>query len=213
MKCMPAGSFMRASRIGLALLPGLFGPTLVHAQTQVPDPFTPAARWSYYLHRTYSAERLSLLAADTAIDHAFRDPSCWDSTAGSYGLRYTRTLERRIIRNTAELAAGLWTGEDLRYRTSRSGRFQSRIWNAVRASALAHMPDGTERPAYTRFFASTVADVSTAHWTGEPLRPTFMLQCLGWSVLDQIPTNLLDEFGPDVRRFGRRLYSRIRHTR
>ena len=73
------------------------------------------------------------------------------------GLR--RAFERRIVRNSAELATGILTGEDLRYRPSRSPSVQGRLWNAVRSSVTAQMPDGTRRPAYTRFFAIELANV------------------------------------------------------
>jgi hypothetical protein len=177
---------------------------------QLVEPFTPATRWSHYLHRTYGPVRLGLLAADTAVDQALRQPACWDSTAGSYGRRYARAFERRVIRNSAELAAGLVTGEDLRYRRSRSSSIHGRAWNAMRASVTAHMPDGTERPAYTRFFASELVNVSTAHWTRQRIQPGWLLQSLAWTALDQTQTNLLDEFGPDLRRFGMRIWKRVR---
>ena len=50
------------------------------------------------------------------------------------------------------------------YVTACPGRPQlkGRVWNAVRASVTAQMPDGTSRPAYTRFFAGTVTNVATA---------------------------------------------------
>jgi hypothetical protein len=192
----------------LVLWLALIGPSLGIAQ-QLEEPFTPSARWSRYLHRTYGPARLGLLAADTAVDHALHHPACWDSGAGSYGRRYARTFERRVIRNTAELTAGILTGEDLRYRASRSSPFRRRIWNAMRASVTAQMANGTRRPAYTRFFASAVADVSVAHWTNQPIQAAWLSESIASSALDQFETNLLDEFGPDLRRFGTRLWKRV----
>ena len=66
---------------------------------QPDDPFTPADRWAHYVHRTYSPIRMSILAADTAIDHGLRDPHCWDESASSYGMRYARAFQRRVVRN------------------------------------------------------------------------------------------------------------------
>jgi len=71
------------------------------------------------------------------------------------------------------------------------------------------MSRGTEQPAYTRFAAVALAEVSTAHWIGRPLEPGWVAETLGWGVLDQIQINLLDEFGPDFRRFGRRVGKRL----
>jgi hypothetical protein len=174
------------------------------------EPFTASARWSQYLRRTYGPARLGFLAADTALDQALREPHCWDSSASSYGRRYARAVERRIIKNSAELGAGLLTGEDLRYRRSKSSSIHGRVWNALRWSVTAQMPDGTKRPAYSRFFATELVNVSTAHWTRQPIGVEWMSQSLAWSALDQAQTNLLDEFGPDMRRVGLRIWKRVR---
>ena len=197
-------------RIGWALVLSVAGASLASAQQKLAEPFTASARWSHYIHRTYGPARFGFLAADTAIDHALREPAPGDSAASSYGRRYARAFERRVIRNTAELTTGLLTGEDLRYLASRSPLIRGRVWSALRASATAQMPDGTKRPAYTRFIASALVSVSTAHWTREPIRPGSLLQSLAWSTLGQVQTNLLDEFGPDLRRMGIRIWKRVR---
>jgi hypothetical protein len=172
--------------------------------------FTPSERWARYVRRTYSMSRLGLLATDTALDHALREPACWDRTVSSYGQRYARAFQRRVVRNTAELGFGLLTREDLRYRRSRSASVSGRFWNGVTQAFVARMPDGTERPAYARFAAAAAAQSSTAHWTGRPVQPEWLAESLAWAVLDQVQTNLLDEFGPDFRRIGRRMWKRIR---
>ena len=174
------------------------------------EPFTSSARWSHYLHRTYSPARMGLLAAETTLDQFLREPACWDNSASSYGQRYARAFDRRLIKNTAELGSGMLTGEDLRYRKSRSRSMHGRIWNVMQSSVTARMPDGRKRPAYTRFFAISVTDAATAHWTGQPIHTGWVFRSLGWSVLDQVQTNLLDEFGPDLRRFGGRFWDRAR---
>jgi hypothetical protein len=187
----------------------VLGASLSSAQ-DLAEPFTASARWSQYLRRTYGPARLGFLAADTALDQALREPHCWDSSASSYGRRYARAVERRIIKNSAELGAGLLTGEDLRYRRSKSSSIHGRVWNALRWSVTAQMPDGTKRPAYSRFFATELVNVSTAHWTRQPIGGEWLSQSLAWSALDQAQTNLLDEFGPDMRRVGLRIWKRVR---
>lgn len=174
------------------------------------EPFTLSQRWKHYIHRTYSAPRLGLLAAESAVDHALREPACWDRGGSSYVQRYMRAIDRRVIRNTAELGAGLLTGEDLRYLPSRSVRPSNRVWYAVRSAFLARTPHGAVRPAYTRFLSAAVAEASTAHWIGQTVQPRWMVQSLAWGALDQIQTNLLDEFGPDLRRTGSRMWKRFR---
>jgi hypothetical protein len=117
-----------------------------------------------------------------------------------------------LIKNTTELATGILTGEDLRYRKSRSQSIRGRVWNAVRGSVMARMPDGTEQPAYTRFFANAATELSTAHWVGQSIRTPWLFQSLGWSALDQVETNLMDEFSPDIRRIATRLWDVARRT-
>jgi hypothetical protein len=76
---------------------------------------------------------------------------------------------------------------------------------------VAQMPDGTQRPAYSRFFASATTELSTAHWIGQPIRAPWLFQSLGWSALDQVETNLLDEFSPDFRRIATSLWHSARN--
>jgi hypothetical protein len=79
------------------------------------------------------------------------------------------------------------------------------VWHAVRDAFVAQMSNGGARPAYTRFAASTIAEVGTAHWTGQRIGGGWLTQALGEDALDQIETNLLDEFTPDLRRIGKAL--------
>ena len=70
-----------------------------------PAPFTVRARWAYYLNRTYHPQGLAILALETLMDQGLRQPACWDRSPGSYLLRYSRSFDRRLIRNTAEFGA------------------------------------------------------------------------------------------------------------
>jgi hypothetical protein len=200
------------SRIPLMTMLLLIGLSsgLARAQSAAGGSFDFEARWSQYLHRTFGPHRLGMLAVESAVDHGLGDPHCWDSSGAGYIQRFARAFDRRMIRNTTEFATGVLTGEDLRYRQSRSRSIQGRVWTALRSSVVAKMPDGSERPAYTRFFASAATEVSTAHWVGQPIRTQWVFQSVGWSLLDQAQTNLLDEFSPDFRVMGARLWSAAR---
>jgi hypothetical protein len=201
-------SLAQAGVLAAALLPQQKPKAPADARLET---FDLSQRWKHYAHRTYSAPRLSLLAAESAVDHALREPACWDRAGSSYAQRYMRAIDRRVIRNTAEFASGLLTGEDLRYVRSRSVRPSSRAWYAVRSAFQARTSNGAVRPAYTRYVSAAIAEASTAHWVGQTIQPRWMLQTLGWGALDQIQTNLLDEFGPDLRLVGIRMWKRLRH--
>ena len=114
-----------ATQIALVLLVSLIGVSSGIAQVKSGDSltaksYTPPERWSGYLHRTFGPTRLAVLAAETAVDHGFGEPGCWDASGAAYVQRYARAFDRRLIKNTTEFAAGILTGEDLRYRKSGS---------------------------------------------------------------------------------------------
>lgn len=185
-------------------------PFLCPGQQVAETPFTPADRWAHYLRRTYGPDRLGILMAETSFEHLLHDPEMWDRSATSLGRRFGVSLERRVIRNTAEMGAGLVTGEDLRYSRSQSEGLKRRMLHSAFSSVTARMPSGRRRPAYTRFFAAAVTEASTAHWRGRPISGGGLLESLGWSAIGQVQTNLLDEFAPDLRRVGRRLWRKLR---
>src|SRR5215813_6362256 len=62
------------STIGITTIPLL----VAHSNARIPGvpaSFTTAERWSYYLHRTYHPQRLGILALETGLDHALRQPA------------------------------------------------------------------------------------------------------------------------------------------
>jgi hypothetical protein len=61
------------------------------------------------------------------------------------------------------------------------------------------------RPAYSRFGASIIGELGTAHWTGQHIAAGWLAQAVAEGALDQVETNLLDEFTPDLRRIGKTL--------
>src|SRR6516164_893367 len=136
-----------ATQIALVLLVSLIGVSSGIAQVKSADSltdksYTPPERWSESLHRTFGPTRLAVLAAETAVDHGFGEPGCWDASGAAYVQRYARAFDRRLIKNTTEFATGILTGEDLRYRKSRSQSIRGRVWDAILASMVAQMPDG-----------------------------------------------------------------------
>ncbi|HLK69955.1 MAG TPA: hypothetical protein VKU19_41285 [Bryobacteraceae bacterium] len=72
------------------------------------------------------------------------------------------------------------------------------------------MPDGTTGPAYTRFVAAELANVSTARSMRHVMQPGWVMRSLVSTALDQAQTNILNEFGPDLRRIPVRIWHRVR---
>ena len=82
----------------------------------------------------------------------------------------------------------------------------------MRSAFIARKMNGAETPAYTRFAALAVAEVGTAHWTGQRIDTGWLAQALASGAVDQMQTNLLDEFGPDLRRAGTRVSNLLRRV-
>ena len=161
-------------------------------------------RWDYYVQRTYTWQRLSMVALDTATEIPFnaaacrRPPYCFPHHFGG-------ALARRTARTTMELGAGALLQEDIRRRPSGLTGFGPRLRFALTHALLARGPDGKFRPAYSRF-AGTLGGVAVSStWDGRPL--TMRTFALGWTwaATSSFQDAVLTEFGPDLRRIGRRL--------
>lgn len=175
-----------------------------------PPPFQ-AGDWTrYYVRRTFtSPERWLYLSADTGLSHILRDPEEWRGGAGGYAKRYGSAAGQRIVKNTAEYLGGLAFRQTTQYRASQSRRFGARIWNALWQAMATPQPGGGLHPAYPRFLALATAPLVSSTWRPRPLTGTRYLGCFADGLLGQAETNLLDEFTPDLKRFGTKVRTAI----
>lgn len=164
--------------------------------------FTWEDRWKYYIHRTYSPERMSLLAVDTALDHAV-------SSGGlhpvNYADRYAGAFATRIARTTIELGVGGWLHEDARRRASGLTSFRRRLSWALTHSMTARGPDGNVRPAWSRFAGTAGGFLVISSWNARPITVGRLGGAFSNSVLFNIQDSLLNEFEPELRRTGLRV--------
>jgi hypothetical protein len=164
-----------------------------------------------YVFRTYTdPARLSWLLVDSAADHWSRAPHQWDSSAESYSFRVASGWGRRIVSNTAQLGFETILHEDSRYRRSGERQFGTRILFALRYSVLAWKPDGSVEPMYGRIAAGVVAAATSSTWHPQSISAETLLSGLGQSVMDRAAGNLLTEFEPDLKKFGRKTLSTLR---
>ena len=167
-------------------------------------------RFRYYLHRTYTSRpRLAFLLADTGMGHALNDPEEWGRQPRSFGVRLASNFGRRVVANSIEFGLGAVLQEDARYRSSPEPGLRKRIRHATVTAFTARLPDGRIRPAYSRFGAIAGGVLISSRWHPGAASSSDLLLDVGFGVLDKIPSNLLDEFSPDMRRVGRKVFKTI----
>jgi hypothetical protein len=165
-------------------------------------------RWHYYLQRTYSWQRMGLLALDTTFDHVTGDAREWDHTPGGFGCRYGSSLGSRIVRNSIELGAGAALREDARFRPSGAKTLGARVRYATLQAFTAYR--GEERRfAYSRLAATVGGFVAVSLWRGRPLSPSRFGESIVDSYTSHLENSFLDEFGDDLKAAGRRVRKRV----
>jgi hypothetical protein len=166
-------------------------------------------RIHYFLHRTFSLQRLALLGVDTAIDHLLESPSAWGRAPESFTYRYSSSFGKRMVRNSIELGAGIALGEDTRFRQSQERGFVKRVRFAATSTLLARHADGNRGFAYSRLAATTGGILISSSWYPCRRSPHYYAEQVGYAYLDHLQNSLLTEFSPDMIRLGKRVRSRI----
>jgi hypothetical protein len=163
-----------------------------------------------YVFRTYTdPARIGWLLFDSAVDNWSQAPHEWDRSSEGYMYRVASGWGRRIVRNTAQLGLETVLQEDSRYRTSGERRFGRRFFHAVNHSVLAYKPDGSVEPMYGRMAAGVIASATSSTWHPHSIAPVSLLGGMGQSAIDRAGNNLLSEFEPELRNFGRRVWNNL----
>jgi hypothetical protein len=118
---------------------------------------------------------------------------------------------RRIVRNTMQLAFESALHEDSRYRRSQETGFRPRVWFALSHSLLAYKPDGSTEPIYGKLAAGVVGAAVSSTWHPQAIDQQALFCGIAHSILDWAGSNLLTEFEPDLRNFGRRTWNSLRN--
>lgn len=169
-----------------------------------PVEYTSEDRVKDYLHRTYSWQRMTLLAGETGVIHVFHPKGEWGNGLSGFGADFSSGFARRVVRNTLELGLSAAFQEDRRYRPSG----EKGVWKRVRYASLhsftAKTPDGLCRPAYSRFGATIANAYISSVWQPRPMGHGDVWADIGSSFGDYISGSMLDEFSPDLKKFGKR---------
>ena len=199
---------MRRISLVLLLLPGLMPAQVVTDPLYYPNLH---ARFNAYIFRTYTdPQRMAWLLVDSARDHWSQAPLEWDRSAQSYGYRVASGWGRRIVRNTAQFGFEALLNEDTRYRPCPSHEFRKRIYYAVSRSVIAWHPDGSIGPAYGRIAAGVVGAAASSTWHPQSIGAGALLGGVADSALDRAGNNLLAEFTPDLKNFGKATWNWIK---
>ncbi len=172
------------------------------------DPFSLPERFTYYLQRTYSWQRMAWLGMDTGLDYVTGGSTGIDELFRGYGDGFGR----RIVRNSTEFGVGAILHEDSRYQSLGSGSLGRRLRHATvrafQASTGSHV-----RPAYSRFAALAAGEFIAPLWSPQRFSASDAIAGIGFGVLGQMQNNYLSEFSPDMKRFGRKVGRRFHRSR
>jgi hypothetical protein len=111
-----------------------------------------------------------------------------------------------VINNTLEFVGGAVIGDDARYRPSTSQGLVKRGLHAAGSTFTARTASGRTRPAYSRVLAVTAALLIANRWQPLPKTGRNLAGALVFNVTNMAQDNLLQEFTPDLRRFGSKLF-------
>ncbi len=173
-------------------------------------------RWDTYVERTFDWQRISLIAAGTAVDSVIeetfeigkcgRPPYCYPHDFGG-------AIFRRTARSSMELGAGALLHEDIRRRPSNLTGFRPRLKYALVHAALARGSDGEWQP----LIAASSGRSRPIRWilrgvAGANIRAS--VRPLRHIHDHLFPGLVWTEFKPDITRFARRIaakhFSRFR---
>lgn len=167
-------------------------------------PFTASDRFQNYFQRTYSWQRMSFLAFDTAVDHLISKPE-WGSGMAGYGIRYATGFGRRLVTNSTEFGMASILHEDIRFHASHQKGFLPRLKYASAHAFIALGPENKPEPAYARFAGIAGSALIEPAWRGTPLSASCLGRQIGFRLLDQVQNSVLTEFSPDLKKLGKKI--------
>ncbi len=180
---------------------------------QTQPSFTLGERWSHYLYRTYSWQRMGLLGVDVMADTAITRPQCDTGKADCFADRYAGAFFRRATRTSLEFVAGEVLQEDIRRRPSGRSGLGPRLKFALAHTWTAYRPDGSSRFSYSRLIGAAGGIAVFQGWNERPITTGRMSHQLSWALAANVQDALLVEFGPDMKRLGTGLLKRFRRDK
>jgi hypothetical protein len=177
------------------------------------EEFTFQKRLAWYTKITYTDpwRHAWLIGEVTANDFLFGGIERWGSGLSGWGVSLAAVYGQRVVANTTELFAGQLIGDDARYRPSGKKGVRRRAWFATTHAFTAQARSGNTRPAYSRCIAVTTGALIANQWLPHPKTGADLSRTLIFGITDKIQDDLLEEFSPDLKRFGRRIWAKLHH--
>ena len=192
--------------------------SIAHSQDQQaaakpPEKFDFKARLKWYAVRTYVDpwSHADLIGEVTVDDFAFGDVKRWGSGLSGWGKSLAPVYGQRVVDNTTEFLLGALVGDDARYRPSEKSGIVGRGPHATIDAFTARAKSGDTRPAYSRIIAVTTGILIANQWQSKPEAGYTLSRALVFGVTDKIQGDLLQEFTPDLKQMGRKIWRKIRH--
>jgi hypothetical protein len=199
--------------IALFLLTG----GLAYPQDQQPaakaaEKFDFKARFAWYAKRTYTNlwGHANLIGEVTVDDFAFGDVKRWGTGLSGWGKSLAPVYGQRVVDNTTEFLLGALVGDDARYRPSEKRGIVRRGLHATVDAFTARAKSGNTRPAYSRIIAVTTGILIANQWRSKPETGYTLSRALAFGVTDKIQGDLLQEFTPDLKHMGNKIWRKIR---
>ena len=172
------------------------------------------ARFTWYAQRTYTDpwQHVSLIGEVTADDFVFGGLKRWGSGLSGWGKSLAPVYGQRVIDNTTEFLIGALVGDDARYRPSEKQGIVRRTLHATVDAFTARARSGNTRPAYSRIIAITTCTLIANQWRSAPKTGTNLARALVFGITDRIQDDLVQEFSPDLKRFGHGMWRKVLYS-
>jgi hypothetical protein len=200
----------------LLVLAGCFA--YPQAQDQQPSAkatkkFDVKARSAWYVERTYTNPwpNINLIGGVAVDDFVFGGEKRWGNGLSGFGKALAPAYGQRVINNTTEFFLGTLIGDDARYQPSEKRGLIKRSMHATVGAFTARTESGRSHPAYSRIVAISTGTLISNQWRSNPMTGYSLTGALVFGVTDQIQNDLAQEFSPDLKRFGRKVWRKIRH--
>jgi hypothetical protein len=169
-------------------------------------PLDRQAKFALFTERISSPTTFLSAAFDAGYSHVTGDWKAYGQGADGYGKRYGATLADAEARSFFQsfLMPSLFH-QDPRYYSSRKTRFLSRVAYAVTRVVVTRSDSGKDTFNSSLLAGTVLSKTLTNVYYPRPERgfePT--TSRIGGALLGDIQTNLLLEFGPDIKRFFRK---------